>query len=247
MTGTKKIYFASDMHFGVPGRDDSATRERKFVQWLDRIAGDAGELFLLGDVFDFWFEYKKVVPKGFVRVLGKLAELSDRGISLHFFTGNHDLWIRDYLTVETGMHLYRSPQVFERHGKRFLIGHGDGLGPGDPGYKFMKSIFVNPVAQWMFRWLHPDAGVALAQYLSRKNKYISGEETPWRGEEEAIIKYCRTYASGERIDFFVFGHRHTPVIYPLDAQGIYVNTGDWLHAYSYAVFDGRDISLHTWE
>ena len=147
----KKIYFASDNHLGAPTAAESKPREAKFVQWLDNIKADAGAIFLLGDLFDFWFEYKTVVPKGFVRTLGKLAELRDSGIPIYFFVGNHDLWMDDYFETELGILVYRRLLEVECAGKRFLIGHGDGLGPGDKGYKRMKKVFTNPFCKWLFR------------------------------------------------------------------------------------------------
>ena len=164
----KKIYFASDNHLGLPHLEASRVREKHFVSWLEEVRKDAAAIYLLGDLFDFWFEYKTVVPKGFVRVLGKLAELSDSGIPITFFTGNHDLWMRDYFQKELNVTVYRQPITLTIGTTRFLIGHGDGLGPGDKGYKLMKKLFTNPFSQWLFRWLHPDLGVRLGQYLSKK-------------------------------------------------------------------------------
>ena len=172
----KKIYFSSDNHLGAPTPAESLPREKKFVRWLDEVKHDAAAIFLLGDLFDFWFEYKTVVPKGFVRVLGKLAEISDSGIPIHFFVGNHDLWMRDYFETELNIPTYREPKEFTFNDKVFCLGHGDGKGPGDKGYKRMKKVFTNPVFRWLFRWLHPELGMRLAQYLSVKNKIISGDE-----------------------------------------------------------------------
>ena len=176
MNSKTKIYFASDQHFGAPTSIESKPREEKFIRWLDEIKKDADELFLLGDLFDFWFEYKTVVPKGFIRVLGKLAELKDNGVKIYFFVGNHDLWMNDYFTTELNIPVYHTTKEFTFNNKTFLIGHGDGLGPGDKGYKRMKKVFTHPISKWVFRWLHPDIGVRLAQYLSVKNKLISGDE-----------------------------------------------------------------------
>ena len=189
----KKIYFASDQHLGAPTPEASLPREKKFVAWLDAIKEDAGAVFLLGDLFDFWFEYKTVVPKGFVRVLGKLAELKDAGIDIYFFVGNHDLWMRDYFQKELNIPVFHEPQEFDINGKLFLIGHGDGLGPGDYGYKRMKKIFTFPFFKWLFRWLHPDIGVKLGHYFSVKNKLISGDEdAKFLGEEnEWLVQYCK--------------------------------------------------------
>lgn len=242
-----KIYFASDQHFGAPNRVESKEREKLFLKWLDEIKTDADELFLLGDLFDFWFEYKKVVPKGFIRVLGKLAELRDKGIKIHFFVGNHDLWMRDYFETELDIRVYHKPKKFEYNGKRFLIGHGDGLGPGDIGYKLIKKVFVNPFSKWLYRWFHPDLGMRLAQYLSLKNRLISGEEdVAFLGEEkEALIVYCKEQYQQEKYDFFLFGHRHLPMEIAIAKDSKYINTGDWIKYFSYVVFDGEKLSLKS--
>ncbi|MEL0225828.1 MAG: UDP-2,3-diacylglucosamine diphosphatase [Flavobacteriaceae bacterium] len=244
----KKIYFASDNHLGAPTPEESAPRERIFVQWLDHIKEDVGVLFLLGDLFDFWFEYKTVVPKGFVRVLGKLAELADAGIPIHFFVGNHDMWMLDYLEKEIGITVYYSPQEFTFNGKSFFIGHGDGLGPYDMGYKRMKKIFKNPFFQWCFRWLHPDWGMRLGHYLSVKNKLISGEEDAiFLGEEnEWLAQYAKKKQQEKARDYYVFGHRHIPLDIPID-QARYINLGDWISHYTYAVFDGKALELKSWK
>ncbi|WP_114492354.1 UDP-2,3-diacylglucosamine diphosphatase [Candidatus Ulvibacter alkanivorans] len=241
----KKIYFSSDNHLGAPTREESLPREIKFVKWLDTIKDDAAAIFLLGDLFDFWFEYKTVVPKGFVRVLGKLAELSDAGIPIHFFVGNHDLWMRDYFETELNIPIYREPKEFVFNNKHFLIGHGDGKGPGDKGYKRMKKIFTNPVFNWMFRWFHPELGMRLAQYLSVKNKMISGDEDKkFLGEEnEWLAQYARRRLESQHFDYFVFGHRHLPMEIKLNESSTYFNLGDWISHYTYGVFDGTKFEL----
>ena len=244
----KKIYFASDNHLGAPTPEESAPRERIFVQWLNHIKEDVGVLFLLGDLFDFWFEYKTVVPKGFVRVLGKLAELADAGIPIHFFVGNHDMWMLDYLEKEIGITVYYSPQEFTFNGKSFFIGHGDGLGPNDKGYKRMKKVFKNSFFQRCFRWLHPDWGMRLGHYLSVKNKLISGEEDAiFLGEEnEWLAQYAKKKQQEKARDYYVFGHRHIPLDIPID-QARYINLGDWISHYTYAVFDGKALELKSWK
>ena len=244
----KKIYFTSDNHLGAPTPEESAPRERIFVQWLDHIKEDVGVLFLLGDLFDFWFEYKTVVPKGFVRVLGKLAELADAGIPIHFFVGNHDMWMLDYLEKEIGITVYYSTQEFTFNDKSFFIGHGDGLGPYDMGYKRMKKIFKNPFFQWCFRWLHPDWGMRLGHYLSVKNKLISGEEDAiFLGEEnEWLAQYAKKKQQEKARDYCIFGHRHIPLDIPID-QARYINLGDWISHYTYAVFDGKALELKLWK
>lgn len=232
------VYFASDQHLGAPDAASSLPREKKFVAWLDEIKSNAEVIFLLGDLFDFWFEYKKVVPKGFVRVLGKLAELRDAGIPMYFFVGNHDLWMKDYFEKELNIPVYHKPQEFLIDKERFFIGHGDGLGPGDKGYKRMKKVFTFPLFQWLFKWLHPDLGVALGQYLSVKNKLISGDEDiKFLGEEnEWLATYCKRKLEEAHRDYFVFGHRHLPLEIQLNAQSSYKNLGDWIQYYTYGKY-----------
>lgn len=248
MTINKNIYFASDQHFGAPTIEKSSVREKKFVTWLDSIKNDAEVIFLLGDLFDFWFEYKKVVPKGFVRVLGKLAELRDSGIQIHFFVGNHDLWMQDYFETELNIPIYHSPKEFTFNNQIFLMGHGDGLGPGDKGYKRMKKVFTNPFSKWLYRWLHPDIGVKLAQYLSVKNKLISGEEdVKFLGEEnEWLVQYCKRKLREKHYDYFIFGHRHLPLEIELSKNSKYINTGDWITHFTYGIFDGAKTVLKTY-
>lgn len=249
MKSSKKIYFASDQHLGAPTPEESLPRELKFVQWLDKVKKDAEAIFLLGDLFDFWFEYKKVVPKGFVRVLGKLAEIKDSGVPIHFFVGNHDLWMADYFEKELQIPVYHKPKVFEFNNKSFFIGHGDGLGPGDKGYKRMKKVFVHPFSKWLYRWLHPDIGVKLAQYLSVKNKLISGDEdVVFLGEEnEWLVQYAKRKLESQHYDYFLFGHRHLPMEIELNNTSKYINTGDWISHFTYAVFDGEELHLKTYE
>ncbi|MHB1147245.1 MAG: UDP-2,3-diacylglucosamine diphosphatase [Lutibacter sp.] len=248
MTINKKIYFASDQHFGAPTVEESKIREQKFVNWLDFIKKDADVLFLLGDLFDFWFEYAEAVPKGFVRVLGKLAELSDQGIEIHFFVGNHDLWMNDYFEKELNISVYHQPKEFILNGKSFFIGHGDGLGPEDKGYKRMKKVFTNPFSKWLFRWLHPDIGIKIAHYLSVKNKLISGvEDVKFLGEEnEWLVQYSKTKLDEKHYDYFVFGHRHLPIEIPLSPNSKYINTGDWIVQFTYGEFDGGQMVLKSY-
>lgn len=241
----KKIYFASDNHLGAPTQEQSRPRERKFVAWLDEIKQDAAAIFLMGDLFDFWFEYKTVVPKGFTRTLGKLAEISDSGIPIYYFVGNHDLWMNGYFETELNIPVYHQPKEFTFNNKIFLIGHGDGLGPGDKGYKRMKKVFTNPFSKWLFRWLHPDLGVKLAQYMSVKNKLISGDEdAKFLGEEnEWLVQYCKKKQEEKHRDYYVFGHRHLPLNIALNETSKYINLGDWISYYTYGVFDGETLEL----
>lgn len=249
MNSPQKIYFASDQHFGIPNAESSKLREKKFMKWLDEIKSDARAIFLLGDLFDFWFEYKTVVPRGFVRVLGKIAELRDSGIPIYFFVGNHDLWMIDYFQTELGIPVFDKPKEYKFNGKTFLIGHGDGLGPGDKGYKRMKKVFSHPLSKWFYRWLHPDIGVKFAQYLSTKNKLISGQEDiKFLGEEnEWLAQYAKKKLKEKHYDYFLFGHRHLPMEIQVGKNSLYVNIGDWITHFTYAVFDGKDLSLKTYQ
>ena len=244
----KKIYFASDNHLGAPTTEASRPREKKFVAWLDTIKHDAAAIFLLGDLFDFWFEYKKVVPKGFTRTLGKLAEISDSGIPIYYFVGNHDLWMHGYFEEELNIPVYHKPQEFMFNNKVFLIGHGDGLGPGDKGYKRMKKVFTNPFFRWIFRWAHPDIGMGIAQHLSVKNKLISGEDdATFLGEDkEWLVQYSKKKLESKHHDYFVFGHRHLPLEIQLNNTSKYINLGDWITYYTYGVFDGVTFELKTY-
>lgn len=241
----KKIYFLSDFHLGAPNPEASLVREKRIIHFLDSIKHDASQIFILGDMFDFWYEYKKVVPKGFVRILGKLAELTDSGIKLHFFVGNHDMWMRGYFEKELNIPVYYKPEKFDLYGKKFCIGHGDGLGPGDHGYKFMKKVFRNKVCQWLFGAMHPQIGIGLANYFSRKSRAATGQtDEHFLGEEkEWLIIYCREILKTERFDYFVFGHRHLPLEIRLDNNSRYINLGDWISYNSYAVYDGNEMKL----
>lgn len=243
----KHVYFLSDFHLGVPDAAASRQREKLVVQFLDSIKDKAHTVFLVGDMFDFWFEYRKVVPKGYVRLLGKLAELSDAGIQLHFFVGNHDMWMKDYLQTELGIPVYFEPGVFSFNGCSFYIGHGDGLGPGDWGYKALKKIFRHPVCQWLFGILPPVAGMGLAAYFSGKSR--GGQhhtEEKFLGEEkEWLILYSKEVLQKEPHHFFVFGHRHLPIDYRLTPKSRYINLGEWMNFQTYAVFDGEELTLKS--
>lgn len=241
----KKIYFASDNHLGAPSFKESLPREKKFVKWLDEIKKDTGAIFLMGDLFDFWFEYKTVVPKGFTRTLGKLAELTDAGIPITYFVGNHDLWMNGYFEEELNIPVHHVPQQYNINGTTFFIGHGDGLGPGDKGFKRMKKVFTNPFCKWLFRWLHPDIGVRLAQHLSVNNRIISGDaDATFLGEDkEWLIQYCKRKLETKHYDHFIFGHRHLPMEIDLNGTSRYTNLGDWITYFTYAVYDGTELKL----
>lgn len=245
----KKIYFASDFHLGIPDHKSSLVREKKIVDWLCECQHDADEIYLMGDIFDFWFEYRNVVPKGYVRLLGKVAEITDSGIPVHLFKGNHDIWAFDYLQKEMGITVHREAEFRYFNGKTFYLGHGDGLGPGDNGYKFLKKIFENRFNQWLFRWLHPDLGARMALYFSGKSRYANmaregKKENQNNIENEMLYKYSQgLLAEGLHADYFVFGHRHLPTEVKLNDNSILIILGDWLTNFTYAEFDGQQMKL----
>ncbi|MEP7278106.1 MAG: UDP-2,3-diacylglucosamine diphosphatase [Bacteroidota bacterium] len=241
----KKIYFLSDFHLGAPDYTTSLEREKKIVRFLDLIAQDAAIIFMVGDLFDFWYEYSTVVPKGYTRILGKMASLTDSGIPIHFFVGNHDMWMRGYFQKELNIPVYFEPKTFEFNHKKFYIGHGDGLGPGDHGYKFLKKIFRNPFCQWLFGILPPAIGVGIANYMSRSSRAVTGQtDGEFLGEDkEWLIAYCKEILQQQPFDYFIFGHRHLPIDFALPNNSHYINLGDWIRYDSYAVFDGAHLEL----
>lgn len=245
----KNIYFLSDFHLGVPSKEESLVREKLIVQFLNDIKDKASEIFIVGDMFDFWFEYKYVVPRGYMRLLGKLAELSDAGIKLHFFVGNHDMWMTNYFQEELNMKVYFGPEDFEWNGKHFHVGHGDGLGPGDAGYKRLKKIFRSPLCQWAFGVLPPRMGMGLANYMSRRSRAKTAHiEENFLGEDrEWLIQYSRKKLEEKKYNFFIFGHRHLPIDFRLTSESRYINLGEWLNFFTYAVFDGQDVQLLSYK
>ncbi len=245
----KKIYFASDFHLGAPDYDTSLVREKKIVDWLNHIAPTAKEIYLVGDIFDFWFEYKRAVPRGFVRLLGKIAELSDSGIPIHIFTGNHDMWIFDYLPKELGIELHREPIERTYFGKSYFIGHGDGLGPGDKGYKFLKKVFANKFCQWCFARLHPNFGIWLADRSSKTSRAKTGsDDEKFLGEEkEWLIQFCKEELAKKHTDYFVFGHRHLPLSHDLGNNSTYFNLGEWINYCTYLEVSDNSVELKTWK
>ena len=239
----KKIYFASDFHLGFPSYEKSLEREKKVVSWLDSIRSNAREIYLLGDIFDYWFEYKKVVPRGFTRFLGKISEITDSGIPVHFFTGNHDIWIFDYLPRETGIILHREPVIKEFNGLKFYLGHGDGLGPGDRNYKLLKKIFTCNILQWLFARLHPNFSVWFAHKWSHNSRF-SKVNDPFKGEDkESLIIYAKEMLKTQFFDYFIFGHRHITLNHQLTDKSRFIHPGDWIDNFSYGVFDGEKVDL----
>jgi UDP-2,3-diacylglucosamine hydrolase len=243
-----KVYFASDFHLGTGGGNTSTEREKIIVQWLDKVSQDADAIYLLGDLFDYWFEYREVIPRGFVRFLGKLAEIRDRGVPVYAFTGNHDMWMFGYFEQELGIPVHKEPIEVTFDNRRFVIGHGDGLGPGDHGYKFIKRVFRSPVSQWLFARIHPNTGIRLMKFFSGTSRGMThipdflGEEKEW------LIQYCHERLKTEHIDYFIFGHRHLPIDYALNnGKSRYLNCGDWLSHLTYAVWDGTEMRLIKFE
>ena len=247
LPSNKKIFFASDFHLGVPDHDQSLVREKKIVRWLDSVKHEAHSIYLMGDIFDFWFEYKHAIPKGFIRLQGKLAELTDNGIPVTFFTGNHDMWMFNYFTKELNIPIHRNPIELEINGQKLLIGHGDGLGPGDSSYKILKKFFNSGVCQWLFARIHPNLGIGIAHYWSRKSRISNiKREEKFQGEEnEFLLTYCKELEQKTHHDFYVFGHRHLPLDLKVSENSRYINLGEWVHFNTYAEYDGKEIHLKT--
>lgn len=246
----KKIYFASDLHLGSCVMNNNKERERMFVQWAESIIDECDTLFLLGDMFDFWFEYDKVVPKGYVRFLSAICKFTDRGIPVNYIVGNHDLWAFDYLEKECGVKIYREDNEFSLMGKSFYIGHGDGLDAADKGYLFLRKVFKNRFLQCCFKIIHPDLGIRMAHSWSSKSRLKGGhiEAAQFQGEDkESIVQFCKNKLQEKHYDFFVFGHRHLPMDIKLSENSQYVNTGDWLTHFTFAEFDGSNLSLKTYK
>ena len=245
----KKIYFFSDAHLGAPNAEASLVREKKLIRFLDAISNDAQDIIIVGDLFDFWYEYRHVVPKGYVRVLGKLAQLTDSGINIHFFVGNHDMWMKTYFQEEMNIPVYFGPHTFHYGHSIFYVAHGDGLGPGDHGYKVLKKIFRNPVCQFLFGMLPPVIGIGLANFFSRKSREAVAEhEKKFLGpENEFLMIHSRKMLEIEHYNYFIYGHRHVPGIHGLPKNSQYVNLGDWVTHFTYAVWDGHEMLLKKYE
>lgn len=243
----KQVYFLSDFHLGAPNASESLVREKKIVAFLDEIKSSAAVIFIVGDIFDFWFEYRKVVPKGYVRILGKLVEITDAGIPVHFFAGNHDMWMTDYFEKELNIPVYYEPKEFTFNNKRFFIGHGDGLGPGDHGYKMLKKIFRNPFCKWLFGVLPPVAGMWLASISSQKSRAVTGaNDGIFLGEEkEWLIVYSGEVLKSHKYDYLIFGHRHLPIDFTFPGGSRYINLGDWIRYFTYASFNGEQLKLQS--
>ncbi|MFA6087251.1 UDP-2,3-diacylglucosamine diphosphatase [Mucilaginibacter sp.] len=248
MPARNKLYFASDFHLGAISYASSREREDRIVRWLDLIKDDAAELFLMGDVFDFWFEYYTVVPKGYIRFLGKLAQLADAGTKLYFFKGNHDMWMFDYFKNELNATIITNELEIERSGKKFYLHHGDGLGPGDTAYKLLKKIFRSSICQWLFARIHPNLGIGIANYWSRQSRLEGGRTEHLRAHQhEWLVKYSNELLKTRHYDYLIFGHRHLPLDIKLSGNSRYINLGEWVNYNTYAVFDGQNLDLKYFE
>lgn len=245
----KKVFFASDFHLGSPDYQSSRQREAKIIHWLETIRKEAAMLFLLGDQFDFWFEYKHTIPKGYIRFLGKLAELKDQGLPIYFFTGNHDMWMFDYFEKELDIPVIRHPVTVTLNETRLYIGHGDGLGPADRTYKLLKKMFQSRTCQWLFGRIHPDLGLGLAHYWSKSSriKNMKKDESFKGKEKEWIYLHCLEVEKRQHHDYYVFGHRHLPLSIPLHEHSQYINIGEWITQYTYGIFDGKKLSIESFK
>jgi UDP-2,3-diacylglucosamine hydrolase len=240
----QKVFFASDFHLGTPANEPSLVREKKVVKWLKSIKKDAQHIFILGDIFDFWFEYKYTIPKGFTRLQGTLMELRDEGIPITFFSVNHDIWMFHYFQDEFDIPVYRDPAIVKINDKRCLIGHGDGLGPGDKKYKFIKRLFENPVSQWMFKWIHPDIAFRIANRYSKKSRLKNlHKDHEFKGDDEWLLQYCKDVEENEHHDYYIFGHRHLPLILDVNNNSRYINIGDWIFSFTYGEFSDNEMQI----
>jgi len=242
MTERDKIYFASDFHLGSPTKKESLIREKKICRWLENIKNDAKEIYLVGDVFDFWFEYGYVIPKGFERFKGTLSRLVDNGVIIHFFPGNHDLWTFGYLEEELGLIIHKEPLVTTINGKVFYIAHGDGLGSGNVNYKLLKNIFKSSICQWLFSALHPNIGIALAQWWSKKSRKKGGQFDKEK-LKIGLVSYSKKILTNTHVNYFIFGHIHEPIEIELNSESIYINIGDWITHFSFLEFHKSTLLL----
>ena len=244
----KKTYFVSDIHLGLRSEEQSLDRDRFFARWLSTVAADAESIYILGDLFDYWYEYKTVVPRGFTRVLGKLAELADSGINIHIFPGNHDIWMFTYFQKEIGATVHhKQPYEVEFAGKKFLMAHGDGLGPGDRGYKFLRGIFTCRFLQFLYAMIHPRITIGYAHWWAKRSRLSKGVATPFNGKDELLYKYTQDVLKEKHINYFIFGHRHTPLIMDVAKDSSLVILGEWIKGCEYAVFDGEKVELRKFE
>jgi UDP-2,3-diacylglucosamine hydrolase len=246
----KKVYFLSDAHLGSRAIPHGRTQERRLVNFLDSIKNKASAVYLLGDMFDFWYEFKMVVPKGYTRFLGKISELTDLGVEVHFFIGNHDIWVGDYLSKECGMIIHREPYTCEIYGKIFFMAHGDGLGDTDRKFKFLRAMFHSKFLQFMFSTIHPrwsvDLGLTWAKHSRLKRE--NGKEPPYMGEDkEYLVRYSKEYLKTHpNINYFIYGHRHIELNLMISHAAQILILGDWITQFTYAEFDGDQLQLNNY-
>ncbi|MBR1941950.1 MAG: UDP-2,3-diacylglucosamine diphosphatase [Bacteroidaceae bacterium] len=246
----KNIYFLSDAHLGSLAIEHSRTQERRLVNFLDQIKDKAAAIYLLGDMFDFWYEFKTVVPKGYTRFLGKLSELTDMGVEIHFFTGNHDIWCDDYLEKECGLIIHKKPLTTELYGKEFYLAHGDGLGDPDKKFQFLRSLFHNKILQALFSCIHPRWSIAFGLNWAKHSrlKRENGKEPDYMGEDkEYLVLYTKEYLkSHPDINYFIYGHRHIELDLQLSKTSRVLILGDWISLFTYAVFDSEHLFMEQY-
>jgi UDP-2,3-diacylglucosamine hydrolase len=244
LASKSKIFFASDFHLGLKAGSPPLDREKKVVAWLDKIEPEAMEIYLLGDIFDFWWEYKYVVPRGFTRFLGTISRITDSGTPVHFFTGNHDMWIGDYLSKECGIIIHAEPFTAVFNGKKFHLAHGEGLGSSNIGYKILLLIFRNKPLQFLYSILHPTIGVGIGHSWSLNSRLGKGISMEFLGDgKEDLLKYAASFPAEEKIDYFIFGHRHLAMTFMMKTGSEVLFLGDWIKHSSYAEWDGNDLIL----
>ncbi len=248
LSNGEKIYFASDFHLGAPSKELSLERELKIVRWLEEISTNAKAIFLVGDIFDFWVEYKHTIPKGFIRFQSKLLELRNKNVPIYFFTGNHDMWMFEYFPSELNIPVFRNPVSLYVNEKKIYLGHGDGLGPGDNFYKFLKKIFSSKSFQWVFRWLHPNLGMSLALLWSGSSRITNDKKKDeFKGENEWLLQYSKEVEQKDHHDLYIFGHRHLPLKLKVSSKSTYFNLGEWVHHFTYLELDEKTAHLKVFD
>lgn len=247
----KKTYFISDLHLGASYLDSPIDYERRVVRFLNSIADDAAELYMLGDILDYWYEYRTVVPRGYTRFFGALASLADKGVKITWFIGNHDIWLFDYLANEIGLRVVDGYEIRTIHGKRFFLSHGDGIGKLPPTFRLLRAIFRNRICQKLYAAIHPRWTIPFAHRWSNHSRDFANSIPVFKGEhDEPLIAFCRQYAAStdKPIDYFVFGHRHILLDFPLGSgNSRIIILGDWIRQFSYGVFDGDTFSLKIYD
>lgn len=248
-SANKKIYFASDAHLGLTVHGDPLAREKRLVKWMDSIKSTAKAVYFVGDMFDYWFEYKYVVPKGYVRFIGKMAEFVDAGIPIYLFAGNHDIWMFDYFQKEVGATVYTDSLTIELDGKKFYIAHGDGLGDPSLGFRFLRCFFRNRFCQQLYKMIHPGItmpfGLGWSRY-SRKSKLGDKAEQFLGEDHEYLIQFAKEYVKKENVNYFIFGHRHIMLDHDIRSSSKLFIIGDWLTNFSYGVWDGENFHMERY-